>query len=84
MNIQSLSETSDKFDMISAWTPKGPAVVNRTIIGLTGQLTNILGISGRGSLQLTDVEFDQLLACMNEVARVRDGGTPTTTEDTAE
>lgn len=66
--------------MISAWAPTGRAVANHTAFE-NGAITCVVGVNGRGSLQITEGEFDELLAAMNEVERVRKGGEPTTDKD---
>ena len=80
MKIESLYETLDTMTMISSWAPEGLAVANLTSFP-GGAVTCVVGVRGRGSLQLTEGEFDELLGCLNEIDRVRKGGTPTTTED---
>lgn len=79
--IQSLHEQTDRMTMISAWVlGNGRAVVNHTTFP-DGNITCVVGVHGRGSLQVTESEFDELLGCLVEIDRVRKGGTPTTTED---
>lgn len=81
--IESLYEVAGEMTMISAWAPHGRAVVNRTWFP-NGAVTCVVGVQGRGSLQITEEEFDELRAAMNEVERVRQGGAPTTDKDPTE
>lgn len=80
MTIESLFERSGRFTLISAWAPKGRAVVNHTTFE-DGSKTCVVGVNGRGSLQLTEAEFFELAQCMAEAVAVVSGKQPTTTPE---
>lgn len=80
MAVESLFERSGRFTMISAWAPQGRAVVNHTTFEEGGK-TCVVGVNGRGSLQVTEPEFLELYEAMCEAVAVLRGKDPTTKED---
>ncbi|USM11557.1 hypothetical protein vBCbaSRXM_112 [Citromicrobium phage vB_CbaS-RXM] len=60
----------------SGWV--GRAVANRSQFPENPDSNNyVIGVNGRGSLQIAENEFDELLSSMLAVARVRAGFEPT-------
>lgn len=74
--IKSLREHAGVMTMVSAWAPTGRAVINHTTFE-NGQITCVVGINGRGSLQCSEEEFLEYAAAIAEVVRVLNGGEPT-------
>ncbi len=77
MNVQSTREEAGEMTMVAAWAPEGRAVVNHTTFQSSGQVTCVVGVNGRGSLQMPENEFREYAACIAEAVRVLDGGEPT-------
>jgi hypothetical protein len=81
-DIESLREASPGYTLIAAWAPRGHALVNHATYE-NGKVACVLGINGRGTLQVTEEEFLELHAAMVEAVAVLKGKAPTSTEDTS-
>lgn len=67
---------SDTLQIRSSWV--GSAVANQSTFSDEVSRNNyVIGVNGRGSLQITPGEFNELLSSMLGVARLRAGFEPT-------
>ena len=73
---EKLGEPGKRMEITSGWV--GNAVANQSVFPDNPRSDNfVVGVNGRGSLQIAPNEFDELLSSMLAVARVRAGFEPT-------
>jgi hypothetical protein len=73
---QDVGQPGKPMQIASAWV--GQAVANESIFPNNTNSNNyVVGVNGRGSLQISPSDFDELLSVMLAVARIRAGFPPT-------